>query len=301
MHRQVDGQLADLLRGTGPGSVPSPCATRVGLEHFGALSPTLGDNCDSCAADRTFRAPLVPWEPPMHRSILFNLASMLCLTAAAQAQAPVQVSWTTAARAYKGRVGEPIALTCPPGGWPGTVWGTDTYTDDSSICTAAVHAGVITFATGGPIALQMKPGQGSYRGTIRNGVSSERYQAWDGSFSVSAYTPPPPPAPPAAPPPPPVISWQRDAVGLAPNGRRFTFVCRPPAVAAVVKGLDIYSWDSSICNAAVHAGAITAAKGGTVIIEMRPSEASYAGSTRNGITSSTGTRTTLAFVVISGK
>ena len=63
----------------------------------------------------------------------------------------------------------------------GSVWGTDTYTADSGLCRAAVHAGMIP-ATGGPVSVQMQPGQQRYPGTTRNGISSTNYGPYDASF-----------------------------------------------------------------------------------------------------------------------
>ena len=95
-----------------------------------------------------------------------------------------------------------------------------------------------------------------------------------------------------------MISWQQTAGRLAPNGRRFTFQCPARGTAAPVKGKDIYSWDSSICTAAVHAGSITLERGGIVTIEMRPGARGYTGAARNGITSTAGDHTTLGFIVL---
>ncbi|MEX2283667.1 MAG: LCCL domain-containing protein [Gemmatimonadota bacterium] len=207
-----------------------------------------------------------------------------------------QIQWSRQADGY--RLGQTVTVRCPPYGTAGTVWGSDIYTADSSICTAAVHAGVITFEAGGNVVLQMKPGLGSYMGTFRNGVETLQYGSWNSSFSVAAYVPPPPPPPAAPPPPPPVISWRRNAVGLSPNGRRFTFVCKPPAERATVHGVDLYSWESSICTAAVHAGVIKLERGGLVTIEMRPGLEQYAGSVRNAVTSTEGSQTILGFVFV---
>jgi hypothetical protein len=226
-----------------------------------------------------------------------SLAITWLVASPVQSRAQIEISWSTVARSYRGRA-DPVTLHCSEGGRPSTVWGTDIYTDDSSICTAAVHAGVITFDRGGTIVLEMRPGRNRYVGSRRNGVSSEGWQEWDASFSVTEYVEPPPPEPPKPPPPPPAIAWDRTAVGLAPNGRQFTFVCRPPALRSPVVGVDLYSWDSSICNAAVHAGAISLRNGGTVTIEMRPGAERYPGSVRNGIASMSGEATILGFVVI---
>ena len=225
-----------------------------------------------------------------------RITTALSLVVCASAHAQGTITWRTNAQQFRENIGESFRLICPPNGVPGTVWGNGTYTDDSSICTAAVHAGAITLAEGGAIILEMKMGLPAYAGSARNGVTTQRYDAWDASFSVTPVPKPPPP--PVAPPKPAVISWKRTAQDLAPNGRRFTFVCRPPAdPTAIVKGGDLYSWDSSICNAAVHAGAITT-RGGSVTIEMRPGADRYTGSANHGVTSQNGGRTLLGFVVL---
>lgn len=78
-----------------------------------------------------------------------------------------------------------------------------------------------------------------------------------------------------------------------------SLVCSCTAEAAGqggVWGEDLYSDDSRICRAAVHAGAIAAA-GGTVWVFERPGLAAYPGTTRNGVTSSPwqGWRRSIAF------
>ncbi len=72
----------------------------------------------------------------------------------------------------------------PPGGAFGTVWGSGTYTDDSSVCTAGVHAGVISQQGGGVVVIVISPGLSSYEGSTSNGVTSVGYGSWYGSFQV---------------------------------------------------------------------------------------------------------------------
>jgi hypothetical protein len=77
--------------------------------------------------------------------------------------------------------GQRTTYTCPAGGDPGTfdsrIYGTDTYTDDSSVCVAAVHAGLISFAAGGTVSVQVqRPGLAYYTGSLRYGVTSNN---WD--------------------------------------------------------------------------------------------------------------------------
>ena len=78
------------------------------------------------------------------------------------------------------------------------------------------------------------------------------------------------------------------AVGQGPGaiGARYDYLCAPGGAVGPVRGTGLYTHDSIICAAAVHAGRITAAAGGVVTIEMRPGQAVYTASTRNGITSS---------------
>ena len=53
-----------------------------------------------------------------------------------------------------------------------------------------------------------------------------------------------------------------------------------------VWGTDIYTLDSAICAAAIHAGALTDAAGGFVLLTWQPGQTQYPGSQRNGITTS---------------
>jgi hypothetical protein len=64
------------------------------------------------------------------------------------------------------------------------VWGTDVYSDDSSVCTAAVHAGRITFDQGGVVSVRLRGSESSFTGTTRNGVTTFPYGAWSGSFEM---------------------------------------------------------------------------------------------------------------------
>jgi hypothetical protein len=240
-----------------------------------------------------------------HRLLFCVVAAVLMSALPASAQ--MTISWNNNAQPYEGR--DTVTVACAPNGNFGQVWGAGIYTADSSICTAAVHAGIIQQQRGGRVLVKMRAGLQSYVGTSRNGVTTQNYGAWDQSFSVSRPPPPPPdPEPVIAPPPTPApapkapeipsISWSQDARRLAPNGRRFTYACPARGTAAPVKGGDVYSWDSSICTAAVHAGMITVAKGGVVTIEMRPGSRTYNTLTRNGITSLAGPATTLGFIVV---
>ncbi|RYZ40135.1 MAG: protease B [Myxococcaceae bacterium] len=171
---------------------------------------------------------------------------------------------------YRGQTGTQIPCSCASGS-AGAVWGTDLYTDDSNACVAAVHAGAIP-STGGNVIVTIQPAQSSYTGTTRNGVTTSSYGAWGGSFSVTSQTP---------------VAACSSYNFVSYRGQNGTQVrCSCPTVSAgAVWGTDLYTDDSNVCTAAVHAGVITSS-GGTVRVTLQPGQSAYTGTTRNGITTS---------------
>jgi hypothetical protein len=155
---------------------------------------------------------------------------------------------------------------------------------------AAVHAGVVNPVTGGTVAVVIKPGQDSYSPSTRNGVSTSGYGSWGVSYSfedpqtaangdqadrIQNVS----------------IHWTDSAVTLYVAeriGQSFTYVI-PPLPAGMsqgrVWGTDIYTSDSSIAWAAVHAGLIQTATGGAVTVAIMPGLRLYVGTPRNGVTS----------------
>ncbi len=94
------------------------------------------------------------------------------------------IDWGTAASSFKGGDGQTYKFQCPPGGTEYIIWGSDIYTLDSSICTAAVHAGLFTFASGGTVTIEYKPGRQIYGSTTRNGVKSHTFGEYPHSYVV---------------------------------------------------------------------------------------------------------------------
>lgn len=95
--------------------------------------------------------------------------------------------WSVTAGMLDGSVGDTFEQDCPADGdtdWE--VWGGDhgQYTDDSAICVAAVHAGLITAEEGGTVTVEITPGRETYGdGWQANGVTSSPWtSAWSGSF-----------------------------------------------------------------------------------------------------------------------
>lgn len=86
----------------------------------------------------------------------------------------------------RGMDGKSYLFRCPAGKpAPESVTGSGVYTDASSICSAAAHAGAIDAQRGGTVMIQILPGQNDYRGTMQNFIRSEDYgHTWGGSFAV---------------------------------------------------------------------------------------------------------------------
>ena len=81
---------------------------------------------------------------------------------------------------YRGKSGYfSVSIT---GNTSGTVWGTDIYTDDSSIGRAAMHAGLVKNGETKTLIIQMLPARSSYSGTTRNSVNTNAYGNWGGSY-----------------------------------------------------------------------------------------------------------------------
>ncbi len=190
-------------------------------------------------------------------------------------------SWTADARPHRDAVGETFEYECPAGGEADTIWGVETYTDDSSVCTAAVHVGLIDFEEGGTVEIEIAEGRENYDSGAANGVESVSYGSWPGSFTF-----------PDAPPGSGTFevgaeSWRQTAQSLSLSIGAFREIrCSAGGELGSVWGTGTYTADSSICTAAVHAGLVDQAEGGTATIEVVAGLDAYEGTTANGVTSS---------------
>lgn len=120
--------------------------------------------------------------------IILTLFITIIATQSFAANSIVEETWDKEARETpynEGAIGQQYTISFPamPADFsPTRAWGTDIYTDDSSIAVAALHAGLITTA-GGVVTFEIRPGQDNYLGSTRNGVMSNSYANWPRSFS----------------------------------------------------------------------------------------------------------------------
>lgn len=83
-----------------------------------------------------------------------------------------------------GDAGAKWNVDCPAGCAAGQVWGSDPYTSDSVICSAATHAGVID-AKGGAFVVTIDGKQEAFKGSEKNGVTSSDYGPYEHTFHVA--------------------------------------------------------------------------------------------------------------------
>ncbi len=195
--------------------------------------------------------------------LVLGFLALGVMPAAAQAPCPANFQGQTA----------PITCSCATeAALSGSVWGSGTYTSDSRVCRAAIHAGAIP-ATGGVVTVTPAPGQPAYSGSAANGITSSNYGPWSASFTVTAPGGKDNVATIAACP----ANFQNQSGPL-------TCACAPEAAASgSVWGTGVYTTDSRVCRAAVHIGAIPAT-GGNVTITPAPGLPAYLGTAANGIT-----------------
>lgn len=71
----------------------------------------------------------------------------------------------------------------------GSIYGTDIYSHDSHLATAAVHCGVLKYGEKGVVKVTIMPGKASYESTDKNGVSSRQWGSYPASFKVESIKP----------------------------------------------------------------------------------------------------------------
>lgn len=172
---------------------------------------------------------------------------------------------------------------CAPAAMTGAVWGTGTYTEDSSICAAALHAGAVG-GGGGVVTVQAFQGCNAYAGSRSNGIASSNYGPWNASFFFPGVTQGSCGGPVGKSAAAPTIP-NCPAAFTAMRGRSGVLSCNCPqgAFSGEVWGSAIYTEDSAICRAALHAG-VVGPMGGPVTLTAAQGCKSYSGTTNNGVT-----------------
>ena len=176
---------------------------------------------------------------------------------------------------YTGAVGQTLKFNVV-GSTIGAIWGDGTYTSDSALAVAVVHAGALKVGQAGIVTVDIVPGLDSYEGVSRNGIASIAYGPWQVGYRIVGAEPTTAAQVQMAPDDLTVYRGQ--------NGILLQFDVTGSA-AGQVWGDGLYTDDSSIGAAAVHAGLLHDGETGRVVVEIMPGQPSYAGSQANGVAS----------------
>jgi LCCL domain len=239
------------------------------------------DGSEAARHDRRWRAA----RPSVALGVLVLAlagASGSAARTAAVEPTPTGSNWYDNAVVIRGKTGT-FEYVCAGGGRLDQVWGSaPIFADNSTVCSAAVQAGLITEVDGGIVTVQPAPGQASYTGTAANGVTSSSLSQWPGSFKITAAvkgggTPGVKLGGGAA------NSWAVPYRGE--NGQKVLYICPGGMPIQTVYGTNTYTDDSPPCTAAVQVGLITQKNGGRVTVVIGPGQSSYASFTANGVES----------------
>lgn len=166
-----------------------------------------------------------------------------------------------------------------------SVTGTGTYDIYSDLRYAAVHSGAVRPELGGIVIVKIKQGITKYTGSLQNGVQSKDAEGSENDlcFTVhrdSSFN--------YLPENVLFVDWTTPSNIFLKEYQGKVLLFYPPDGKpwGFVNGTDIYTWDSHIGTAAVHAGKLTFEKGGLVSVEFYPKgkqKGPFKGSTRNGV------------------
>ena len=168
----------------------------------------------------------------------------------------------------------------------GGVWGGEdgVYTDDSAIARAAVHAGLVVVGEQKVVRVTILPGRQWYNGCSRNGITTPSLGSNAGSYRFEIDAPQT--VAPQEDSGREVLSDPGNLIKFRKSiGETYSFLVTGTNQGGVWGGADgIYSDDSALAKAAVHAGLVKLGEQAVVRIKTLPGMQRYTGSPANGIT-----------------
>ncbi|CAF4179652.1 unnamed protein product, partial [Adineta steineri] len=172
---------------------------------------------------------------------------------------------------YNGNIGDSLYLSVT-GAMNGRIYGTNIYTDDSDLATAAIHAGVLHNGETKNITIKILSGRSSYAASVQNDISSLSYGLWKRSYSFENIT----------------LPTNITPVDLADyNGKIGDIICYllRGTVDGYIYGTNIYADFSNLASSAVHAGVLHIGETKNISIKILPGQSLYESSIQNGLSS----------------
>jgi surface antigen len=215
----------------------------------------------------------------MHQHTLLLAVIGALIASSVHAQSPAVSDCPDDFEAYASR-GQSLTCACSAQAVArGSVAGIDVYRSSSSVCRAALHAGVLS-PQGGTVTVIPEAGRPFYPGLTRNGFTSyDTERSHPSSFRFGG-------ARDGGSGPAAVSQCPDDFDVFGGTREPHTCLCSTEATARGrgVWGIDVYRGNSGVCRAALHAGAVSG-NGGPVTVIPEAGRDLYLGVTRNGLSS----------------
>ncbi len=222
----------------------------------------------------------------MKKSWLYLIASLLfsllfSLSAAAEVNAADILPDPGNLVNYRGQNNQSFRFYITGDESSGSIWGDGIYTDDSSLSLAAVHSGFLKNGQKGVVTVTILPGQSSYSSSTKNGITSSSYNEWEGSYRIDGAEI----ADGAIPASGDVIADPGTLSSIEAEINTTLKISLTGDISGRIWGTDIYTDDTTLAVAAVHAGLLRVGQSGILDVTILQGQDSYQGSTKNGITS----------------
>ena len=214
--------------------------------------------------------------------------------ASARSTSPIPEAATVAVLAgFSSQTGAVLYVTIT-GKKIGTVYGNNPYasTANSSLATAAVHAGLVADGVTKVVKLSFTGSQVSFPGSVANGVTSNNYPTFGVSYALAADdggdNPP-------LNDPGDLRSFEVGA------GSVYRFQVKASSSSEAVWGTNNYTSNSLLAVVALHAGVLPNSQNGIVRVVMGTSQSGFVGSTSNGVSSSSFGQIAVSYSVASDR
>ncbi|MBK6593782.1 MAG: putative Ig domain-containing protein [Burkholderiales bacterium] len=210
-------------------------------------------------------------------TLMMLLLVSVSLGAWARSTSPIPKAAVASVLADYKQVPGTVMYVTVTGGTSGAVWGVNPYTYDSDLATAAVHAGVLTAGETKVVKLTVLTGQINYLGSTSHGVTSRpnvafypqsyRLDVDDGGDNAALADPGT------------LSNFESSSGGV------FRFKVTGNSRAGGARGTNVYTSDSNLSFAAVHAGVLVDGQVGVVRVVIVPPQSVFLGSALNSVDS----------------
>ncbi|OYT93923.1 MAG: hypothetical protein CFE43_00885 [Burkholderiales bacterium PBB3] len=209
--------------------------------------------------------------------VAFLSIALLGSSASARSTSPLPQSVASyAVDEFKAQNGAVLYITVTGAAAGGSTWGSNPYTFDSNLATAAVHAGVVAVGATKVVKVTVVPGLTQYPGTTANGITTTSYPGGIAGIRID---------PDDGGDNPAMSNTGNLPLLSAVSGGVYRFLVTGNARAGSIWGTNVYTNDSPLAAAVVHAGVLADGQTGVVRVVIGTGQYKFVGSVSNGVSS----------------